>query len=129
MILGSLRSAALLGAALAAMAACAGAASAAPGYQVLYSFTGAGDGARPQGTLAVDAGGNVYGTAPAGGLSGFGAAYRVAPDGSVTVLHQFKAGRDGATPMAGLVARLGALYGTTAFGGTFGYGTIYKISN
>jgi uncharacterized repeat protein (TIGR03803 family) len=127
MVPGSVRSAALLGAALAAMVVCTGAASAAPTYQVLYSFTGAGDGARPQGTLAVDAGGNVYGTAPAGGLSGLGAAYRVAPDGSVTVLHQFKGGRDGATPMAGLVAKGGALYGTTLYGGLANGGTVFRL--
>lgn len=126
MVRGSCRSAALLGAALAAMAACAGA-SAAPAYQTLYSFTGAGDGAAPLGALAIDARGNIYGTAQSGGLYGYGAAYRIAPDGGVTALHQFKGGRDGAVPMAGLVARNGVFYGTTQYGGVANGGTVFRL--
>jgi len=36
-------------------------------YTVLHNFTGGADGAQPFGTLTLDFGGNIYGTASAGG--------------------------------------------------------------
>ncbi|MGA7080201.1 MAG: choice-of-anchor tandem repeat GloVer-containing protein [Terriglobales bacterium] len=46
---------------------------------VLYSFTGGADGASPQAGLVMDAQGNLYGTASAGGSSGAGAVFEVTP--------------------------------------------------
>lgn len=46
---------------------------------VLYSFGAAPDGAYPQGGLVMDARGNLYGTTSAGGASGAGTVFRIAP--------------------------------------------------
>lgn len=98
--------------------------------QVLYSFTGGDDGAQPGATLLVDGQGNLYGTTTAGGTAGLGTVFKLAPDGTETVLHSFAGGAgDGAEPMAGLVAdRQGNLYGTTESGGGRNYGTVFEVA-
>ncbi len=109
---------------------------AAPTYTVLYSFTGQADGAYPQSQLIADAQGNLYGTAAAGGVAQpsrvgppYGVVFRLAPDGTETVLHDFGRGHDGADPQAGLVADAqGNLYGTTAGGGPTFNGTAFRLS-
>ena len=47
---------------------------------ILYSFTGGADGASPEGTLALDAAGNLYGVATFGGGSNNGVVFKLAPD-------------------------------------------------
>ena len=50
-------------------------------------------------------------------------------DGSLTVLHSFGGGSDGALPYAGVIAdKAGNLYGTTWEGGSSNRGTVFKIS-
>ena len=44
---------------------------------VLYSFTGGSDGAKPQASLLLDAEGNLYGTATAGGSAGNGTVFKI----------------------------------------------------
>jgi uncharacterized repeat protein (TIGR03803 family) len=102
---------------------------------VLYSFKGAGDGAQPVGAgLAMDALGNLYGTATVGGIVGpclsgrCGVVFKLAPDGSETVLHNFTGGADGLTPSsAPILDAQGNLYGTAFLGGAYNQGLIYKI--
>ncbi len=100
---------------------------------IVYTFgRGTNDGAIPQGDI-IYFGGKFYGTTSQGGGKGCGGAgcgtvYSITPDGTETVLHAFKGGRDGATPEAGLIAVGGKLYGTTAAGGTYGYGTVFRIT-
>jgi len=48
-------------------------------YTDLYDFTGGADGGNPIGAVAVDANGNVYGTASDGGTSGKGVAWKITP--------------------------------------------------
>ena len=113
------------------MCAVASAASAVPTYQTLYSFTGASDGATPQSGLVMDAAGNLYGTTPYGGASNLGTLFKLAPDGTFTLLHTFKGGRDGATP-TGAALTLGArgtIYGMTVNGGVANGGTAYRFRN
>ena len=44
------------------------------------------------------------------------------------VLHRFKGGADGYSPLAGVIGdALGNLYGTTVYGGTFDHGVVYKV--
>jgi uncharacterized repeat protein (TIGR03803 family) len=98
--------------------------------KVLYSFTGGDDGAQPSATPLMDGQGNLYGTTSAGGKAGLGTVFKLAPDGTETVLYSFAGGAgDGAVPMAGLVAdRHFNLYGTTQAGGYSNYGTVFEVT-
>lgn len=87
--------------------------------QVLYAFKGSADGLEPNGGPVLDASGNIYGTTYRSvGSSGSGIVFKVSPDGSETVLHQFGTGKaDGKRPTSGLaIDNKGNLYGTTSEG-------------
>ncbi|HEY3778881.1 MAG TPA: choice-of-anchor tandem repeat GloVer-containing protein [Rhizomicrobium sp.] len=106
---------------------------------VLHAFTDEnGDGGEPEASLIQDKAGDLYGTTSSGGARGFGTVYKLAPDGAETVLYDFRYGRDGAIPLAGLIKdRAGNLYGTTAQGGDnrcrgysgSGCGTVFKFAS
>ena len=95
----------------------------------LHSFNGGTDGAYPAGSLIQGVDGKFYGTTFQGGTNGSdGTVFKMAANGTVTILHQFGAG-DGANPAAGLVQGWdGNLYGTTETSGVGGYGTAFKIT-
>jgi uncharacterized repeat protein (TIGR03803 family) len=101
---------------------------------VLHSFGGPGDGAQPQAGLIIDSQGNLYGTTPSGGSSDDGIVFKLAPDGTETILHNFTGGKtDGVAPIASLLMDSeGNLYGTTLNGGlgacNSGCGTVFKIT-
>jgi uncharacterized repeat protein (TIGR03803 family) len=114
------------------MGAKAAPASKDPMYTDLYKFKGgAGDGCNPGAKVTFDPAGNIYGTAdfcdPYG--DGDGVVYKLAPDGTETVLHFFTGGADGAQP-DGAVTRLrnGDLIGTTTSGGANNNGTLFKLT-
>ena len=95
----------------------------------LHSFNGT-DGMNPyREWLVQGADGNFYGTTDSGGTDNYGVVFKMAPDGTLTVLHQF-VGTDGEYPESGLVADVaGNLYGTTRAGGPGpGPGVVYKIT-
>jgi len=97
----------------------------------LYSFTGGSDGNTPEGRLIRDGNGNFYGTTYGGGANSMGVVFKVAADGTETVLHAFTGGpKDGAFPTnAGLAMdSAGNLYGMTQFGGGNDYGTLFKLA-
>lgn len=98
----------------------------------LYSFAGGADGDKPEAGLVMDRSGNLYGTTNLGGPSDQGTVFRLAPDGTETVLHAFTGGGDGGYPQANLLLdKSGNLYGTTVSGGrgcNDGCGTIFKIA-
>ncbi len=93
---------------------------------VLYRFTGAGDGAYPNGLTVVK--GVLYGTTEGGGNKNSGTFFSVTTSGTHTVLYNFQDIPDGNLPGATLTLHKGSLYGTTVGGGTVGDGTVYKIS-
>ena len=102
---------------------------------VLHSFTGfPTDGALPYAGLIADSAGNLYGATTGGGASGQGVVFKLAPDGTETVLHAFTGGSDGAYPGVGpLIAdSAGNLYGTTTGGGggpgASGQGVVFKLA-
>jgi uncharacterized repeat protein (TIGR03803 family) len=96
---------------------------------VLYSFSGGSDGLAPTSGLIEDKAGKFYSTTYAGGSSGDGAVFTLAPNGTETVLHSFAGGSDGANPQSGLaIDRQGNLYGTTTDGGAGGLGTVFKLA-
>jgi len=97
-------------------------------FQLLYSFgsqSNFADGAHPQGLVA-DKAGNLYGVASSGGPNEHGAIYRLAPDGTETVLYSF-GGAD--FPNGGLARdRNGNLFGSTGLGGAFDGGIVFKLA-
>lgn len=113
-------------------------------YKVLHTFTeGNGDGIYPQGTLALDADGNLYRTTTSGGdgtacLYGCGTVYELSPTAAgtwnETILYSFKGGNDGAAPESGVILdNAGNLYGVTNGGGAgapdpVGVGTVFELN-
>jgi uncharacterized repeat protein (TIGR03803 family) len=88
----------------------------------------------PFGGVTMDGAGNLYGTTLNGGTNdestgGDGTVYKIAGDGTETVLYSFGASTtDGKGPYAGLIVdSAGNLYGTTVNGGTNGKGTVFVI--
>jgi uncharacterized repeat protein (TIGR03803 family) len=123
----------LRGLALAILIAASPAAKAAS-LDTLYRFTGAADGAHPNGGFVFDSAGALYGTTGQGGVvsaacpAGCGTLFKVDPAGHETTLYSFTHGADGASPNGGLVAdSTGLIYGTTGFGGAYYDGTIFKF--
>jgi uncharacterized repeat protein (TIGR03803 family) len=99
---------------------------------LLHVFTmSGGDGVYPVGGLVADSAGNLYGTTlNGGGKCQCGTVYRIAPDGTEAILHDFKGGTDGSFPLAVLtIDAAGNLYGTTGSGGQeCSCGTVFKIT-
>ena len=100
---------------------------------VIYSFVGGTDAVNPAAAVTLDDDGNIYGTAPAGGIYGNGAIFKLSRSGSVwteTVLYSFQGLNDGQNPVGGLIVdKHGTLYGGTFDGGVNGGGTVYALSS
>jgi uncharacterized repeat protein (TIGR03803 family) len=98
------------------------------GMKVLHTFTAGGDGANPEGSLVMDADGNLYGTTLEGGALNQGTAFKLTPKGKLKVLHSFDGNNDGRFPSSGLVRDGdGNLYGTNVGGGVNIAGTAYRL--
>jgi uncharacterized repeat protein (TIGR03803 family) len=105
---------------------------------VLHSFSGAPDGQYPVAGLLLDAAGNLYGTTAGGGCStivaGCGVVFKIAPDGTETILYTFMGGADGGGPGALVRDEQGNLYGITSWAGYVGVGcgggcgTVFKLT-
>ena len=107
---------------------------------ILHSFNAsAGDGQTPQGSLAMDSAGNLYGTTQYGGSRKIGIVYKLSPASGGTwtekIIHTFIGGTDGRFPQAGLILdKKGNLYGTANQGGTggtcggLGCGVVFELS-
>ncbi len=100
-------------------------------FTVLHNFTGGPDGANPLNGLTIDAAGNLYGTASAGGQRvsgcenyegsyGCGVVFEMKPSGSgwvLTPLYEFPGGANNSDPTLGVVfGPDGALYGVAGTG-------------
>jgi len=111
-------------------------------FTVLHVFGGEFVGDSPTAALIQASDGNFYGTTA--GILLFpcfgelcGSVFKMTPGGTVTFLHVFTGGADGAYPTASLIqAADGNLYGTTTFGGgptssscPNGCGTAFKITS
>lgn len=102
------------------------------GEKILHRFSG-DDGGLPNGSLVVDAKGDLYGTA-GGGTSKWGVVFRLTPSPrksgwAETVLYDFKPhDKDGVLPMAGLTFDTsGNLYGTTNASDGGVYGAVFRL--
>jgi uncharacterized repeat protein (TIGR03803 family) len=95
----------------------------------LYSFTGGSDGANPIGTVAIDAQGNLYGTASQGG-TGAGTAWELSSSNgnwAFTLLHSFS-GRTNPGPLATpTLDAAGNIYGTFPYNGE-GFGGVFELT-
>jgi len=110
-----------------------------PTFAVLHSFTGGADGAQPWAGLVIDAPGNLYGTAAAGGTgscsylgaTGCGTIFQLKKHNSSYVfnpLYSFQGGDDGEFPARPLsIGPNGTFYGT-ATGGGEGTCSFYGVS-
>ena len=96
--------------------------------KVLYSFMEKGDGGGPEGPLALDTMGNLYGEADT-------VLFKLDKAGHETVLHSFNGPPDGSYPIGGaIVDSVGDIYGVTRDGGSgsacyFGCGTVFKVGS
>jgi len=128
-------------ASVSAIALAAAAKAATSGYSNVYTFCSlqidapCSDGARPQSSLIADKSGNLYGTTYEGGRYAGGTVFKVAPDGTETVLYAFCAQAncaDGSHPWTGALYmdKHGNLYGTTRNGGSSGQntGVVFKLA-
>ena len=104
--------------------------------KVIYEFVDEEDGFAPEGALAFDQAGNVYGTtsAGAGGPCGFGCGivYQLMRSGSgwaETTLSEYTYGNEGPAELYGLIIDpTGNLYGASNTGGTENFGSVYEVT-
>ncbi len=97
---------------------------------VLHNFTGGPDGNSPlDGVLVFDKQGNLYGTTGGGGTYTCGTIYKLAPDGTKTILYNFACSPDGDDPMGSVVFdKQGNLYTTTSADGAYSDGAVIKLT-
>jgi len=95
---------------------------------ILHSFAGgSSDACYTVAGVVLDSEDNVYGNSSLCGASGEGTAWKLSKKGTLTLLHSFAGGSDGAVPYGELLRTAnGELYGTTLEGGTDGYGTVWS---
>jgi len=99
-------------------------------FSVLYNFDGASHGGDPYASLIRDAAGDLYSTVDYGGTSFAGGVFKIAPDGTETMLYSFSGGADGAYPFSAVVRdSAGNLYGTTSQGGSANAGVVFKVDS
>lgn len=125
---------ALLGSAV-ALAVFASAASAKQGFTVIHDFAGApSDGGYPLVGVTFDDAGDIFGVTYVGGAYSLGTLFKIAPDGTETIVRSFGKGNDGAFPRSQpAIDKSGNIYGTTNGGGGSincdgGCGTIWEYS-
>jgi hypothetical protein len=108
-------------------------------FKSLYSFTGGLDGYQPNGNLAIDSAGNLYGTTVWNGQYQSGTVFELTPSSegewTETTIYAFGSLQaDGQEPRTGLVFdAAGNLYGTTSSGTAgnceSGCGNVFELTN
>jgi len=99
---------------------------------VIYKFLGGVDEDFPYGNLALDAAGNIYGTALGDqGYTTNGTVFKLTPsqngEWTETTLYTFTGGTDGGSPATGVILdSAGSLYGIAAVGG-IASGVVFKL--
>jgi uncharacterized repeat protein (TIGR03803 family) len=96
-------------------------------FTSLAAFDNLRNGYGPEGPLIFYTNNYIYGTAGGGGPYSQGTVFKMAPDGTLSVLVAFN-GTNGQSPGALTLARDGNFYGTTLDGGISNNGTIFRMS-
>lgn len=103
----------------------------ATGITRLWSFPHAPNGKEPYAALATGTDGTLYGTTLSGGVSNYGAIFKLDTQGLVSNLWSFTGAEDGYYPRAELLpvgsGTNAALYGTAQYGGNTGNGTAFVL--
>jgi uncharacterized repeat protein (TIGR03803 family) len=95
---------------------------------VLHSFNGASEGAGPQSGVVIGPDGCYYGTCFGGGAKGTGILWKVAPDGTFSLLHTLEPG-NGSFPISGpVLGKDGSFYGATSYIDNFLLGAVYRMT-
>jgi uncharacterized repeat protein (TIGR03803 family) len=97
---------------------------------ILYTFQDGADGDSPNGGLALDNSGNLYGTSRLGGVNSFGTLFKFnISTRQLTTLYAFTGGKDGSVPLGGVVLDGdGKLWGVTEkTDRKAGRGTLYSF--
>ena len=106
----------------------------AKGLKVLHSFAGPpSDGSYPYNNVTFDKSGDILGASDLGGSANSGTIFKIARDGTETVLHSFDGGSGGSDPNGGVtIDPSGNIFGTTTFGGgqscRNGCGVLYELA-
>jgi uncharacterized repeat protein (TIGR03803 family) len=99
--------------------------------QQLYQFTGNDDGGTPNGDIAFDSAGDLFGAGYNAGFFGDGVVWELTPSGgswTESVPYYFS-GSDGVNPASGVTLdSSGNIYGTTRFGGMYGLGIVFQLT-
>jgi uncharacterized repeat protein (TIGR03803 family) len=102
-----------------------------PVFTTVHSFGGGGDANLPTTALVFDKAGNLYGTTGLGGALDSGSVYKLAPDGTESVVYSFSPvggiqdGPAAAVLVKGSLAPV--LYGTTDSGGVNNKGSVFRL--
>jgi uncharacterized repeat protein (TIGR03803 family) len=101
-------------------------------FSTIHTFVST-DGSSVLAGLLMDASGNLYGAAQAGGSSNCGVVFKLSPASgggwTDSTLYQFTCGNDGGYPQSTLISdSAGNLYGTTQIGGANGRGAVFEIT-
>jgi hypothetical protein len=107
---------------------------------ILYRFAGYPDAGQPNGPIAIDKTGSLYGSSQFGGTTNNGAVFKMTPSASgysESLIYSFPGGSGGEMPEAGVAMdQHGNIFGTTGYGGSFqgvcgslgGCGIVFEIS-
>ncbi len=96
-------------------------------YTLLHNFNSSTDGSTPNGLLAVDSGGNIFGTTGSGGSQGGGTVWEFSAGRVMSTLHALGAAGDGSVPMAGpVLGSDGNLYATAGEGAINDSGDVFR---
>jgi uncharacterized repeat protein (TIGR03803 family) len=95
---------------------------------ILHNFAGgSSDGCNTVAGVVLDSKRSLYGNTSLCGASGYGTAWKLSRKSTLTLLHSFAGGTDGAVPYGELLRTAkGELHGTTLEGGTSDYGTLWS---
>jgi uncharacterized repeat protein (TIGR03803 family) len=94
----------------------------------LYNFTGGADGEHPEGSLAPDTSGNLYGTTSGGGSNGNGSIFKLGLTGTLTPLVDLTSSEGSNATAPPILGSDGNWYGTTFSGGANSNGIVYQLT-